>query len=1131
MKNRSTLIGLLIAGINLIASLSQAQVSGMMLDQTNDNYGCYFPSRSSGWQSFTAGTNGHLGAVQLWLYSTGSDSGSAGGNEWSATLRIREGEGMSGTVLAEQSITGDGVKQMRTFILETPVRQTAESIYTLCFESATTGLTVRASANVYINGRSHSSGYDYNFSTYLLNSDWSEEEYRDTNFTTSCTIISNEAQLAQFAYLVNRGHSFMGPPLTLTTNLDLSAHYWTPIGNRTLTFRGTFEGGSNIIHGVIIDQPDANYQGLFGHVNIGSIHDLHLTDVDISGGLYVGGLCGRTEGLIDCCTLSGCISGIGDVGGVVGRSGSNITDCVNNGSVYSDPSYGDGSQHVGGIAGECYGDIFGCSNSGSVEGAISVGGIVGNMQGTLDRCLNAGAITCDWNAGGIAAMARGTVQSCTNSGTVSGNSIGGIVAELNVRSMGITTGMVQHCDNSGSISGIGTYSVAGGISAWLVGTVQNSVNSGPVSGNSAGGISAFPEGIVQNCENSGSISGLLDEAENYSYAGGIAADVWDGTIRNCGNSGSVSGPDTNSLAGGIVGWNEEAYIDEEEPEYSTLGGTIQNCANCGAVSRLGLLGGLAGNNGGSISNSYWKQTGSEPFALGATATNDGTLANCQPFDTAPGTLASPVTAGDVTTDNLSKALNAWMIEERDAGASLRRWSVGSASVYPTLINSFWTDEGNYSTNWYDAAATKLSIGTAEELAGFAVLVNSEIGDFTFKQISLSADIELGNREWTPIGSVIDDDWIGFKGHFDGNGKTVSGIYVDNPSNFSSVGFFGMVKNCYIFNLSLKDVDISGFGAAGGLVGFFYYGYVFNNSVSGYVAGDICAGGIAGIVFNDHPNGAVWNCWSDAWISGKGYLGGLTGGDFKENGLPTCDSSYWKNTGLEPYNKPADGYLGITTTSCYSFAEVPGVLDKTGELSLSEALNEFVMSMDPPVLYGWTTGSPSNYPVMIPLICVNGEYIPPQTLDDGFTGGMTLAQVDNTVSVYTNTYPETDADSLGDLMKQTEMMGFTFADLSVDDAILDFDPILILTALDPIAQELTFTVSNGIDTTAIDAVNRLAQSIAKTPTVIQMGLTDGTEEALITSAQYHINGTATAYFTPFAPTNSMFFKMKISHEDE
>lgn len=82
----------LILLISLAASFSQAQVPGMALDQSNNNYGFYFNSRYSGWQSYAAGANGNLGSVQLWLYSTGTESGYSGGADWSATLRIREGE-------------------------------------------------------------------------------------------------------------------------------------------------------------------------------------------------------------------------------------------------------------------------------------------------------------------------------------------------------------------------------------------------------------------------------------------------------------------------------------------------------------------------------------------------------------------------------------------------------------------------------------------------------------------------------------------------------------------------------------------------------------------------------------------------------------------------------------------------------------------------------------------------------------------------------------------------------------------------------------------------------------------------------------------------------------------------------
>jgi len=1136
MKNRNIYINLLMLVISFTASLSYAQVDGMAIDQINDNYGYYLLDRTSGWQSFTAGTNGHLGAVELYFYSTGTNTSYSGGTNWSATLRIHEGEGTSGAILAEQPITGDGVKQRQTYILEMPVRQIAESKYTFSFEDATAGLTVRASTNSYTNGRSHNSIYDYNFKTYVLDSNWSEEIYRDTNFTTSCSIISNEAQMAQFAYLVNNGYSFMGSTLTLNTNLDLSAHYWTPIGSRNITFQGTFNGGSNIISNIIIDQPDTDYQGLFGHVSGGSIHDLNLTNLDITGKFYVAGLCGKTDGPITGCTLSGCIRGKGDLGGLVGKSESNIVNCVNNCSVYSDPSYGEDSQHIGGIAGECYSDILDCSNSGSIEGAISVAGIVGNSKGIIDGCLNTGIITCNLIGGGIASRAESTIQYCNNSGNVTGNVVGGIVAGLNILSMSSSTGIVQYCENSGSINGTGAYSCAGGITTDINGIIQNCVNSGAISGNSAGGISTFPKGIVQNCVNRGTVTGLINEEEENSYAGGIVADIWDTTIRNCNNSGNIIGSTTNSITGGISGWNEEEYIDEEEPEYSTPGGTIQNCCNNGAVSGLGLIGGLAGRNGGTISNSYWKQTGIEPFIQGATGQSDGILTKCSFFGDAPGTLAEPVSAGWITTDDLSKALNAWMIDVRDAGTLLRRWSVGSVSDYPTLINSFWKDEGNYTTNWYDDTSTTFSIGTAKEIAGLTVLVNSGVDDFSGKLITLSADIELGNHEWTPIGNISGDEQGSFKGAFNGNGKTISGIYVDNPADFEAVGFFGLIEGVYVVNLQLRNVDISGSGFAGGLVGYLQWAHSINNSVSGYVSAYMGAGGIAGLVGNPGSYGLIWNCWSDVWVSGEGLwgLGGISGSGFDADTLIGV-SSYWKHTGTAPYDKPADGQGSGINSNCYSFAEAPGVLNMTGLPSMATNLNNFVMdgfalSELLPELYGWTTGTAYNYPVMIPLICVNGEYIQPQNFGNGFTADMTVEQVNETVSIYTNAYPETNADTFSELMKKAEMMGFTFAELSVDNAILDFDPKLVITGLDPLVNALPFSVDNGIDETAVEAMNRLAGSVNKKPTVIQMILTNGTETALVTSTLYHTNGTATASFTPDS-ADVMTFKLILSHESE
>ncbi|NCC50149.1 MAG: hypothetical protein EOM20_02935 [Spartobacteria bacterium] len=974
--------------------------------------------------------------------------------------------------------------------METPVRQTTESIYTLCFENATTGLTVRASANVYTNGRSHNANYDYNFSTYVLDSDWSEEMYRDTNFTASCTIISNEAQLAQFAWLVNSSNTFAGQTITLVANLNVSAHYWIPVGAPLARFNGAFDGGSHTIHGIVIAAPDADYQGLFGYAHGGSIRDLTLANVDIAGRDYVGGMCG-----FSCARLNGISSG----GSITGRT------------------------YVGGLVGRAESNMANCANSSVVQGGAAVGGIVGEMTGSLEGCANSGAVTSGWNGGGLASvMFGGVIQNCTNSGIVSGNYIGGIVGDLSA------TGMVQHCVNSGTLQGSGAYSVAGGIGVSVKGDVQNCVNSGAISGNSAAGMVAWPEGTIQDCVNSGAISGVLDEAEHYSHAGSIAADVWDGTIQNCANSGPVSGGHTNSLVGGIVGWNEPVY-DDGEDYYP--GGTIQNCANSGAVSGLGLLGGLVGKNGGTISNSYWKQTGMAPFTLGATGQNDGIVTNAQSFAAAPGTLTAPVAAGHTTTDKLSAALNAWMLEARLADtAALRRWTVGSASVYPTLIDSFWSDEGNYTTNWYTAAETNFTIGTPEELAGLAVLVNTGIDDFGTKQVTLSADIELGNREWTPVGSMTG----AFGGDFNGNGKKVSGVYVDTP-NGEFVGLFGAVAHGHVFNLAIQDIDISGV-YAGGVAGVSFFAQLINNSVSGYIAGDFAGGGIVGVYGAEATGlGFIGNCWSDALVSGDVCAGGLSGCDgWMGENTPVGFFSYWKNTGAAPYNLPGDGGSGVNSF-CYCFEEPPGLLDSAGSPALSESLNNFVMNDLYPELsrelYGWTAGSTSSYPVMIPLIQIDGAYIPPQTLDDSFMAGMDLAGVDATVSIFTNAHPGTDTASFEALMEQAEMMGVTFYELSVDNAVLDFEPTLVVTATDPFAWTLDFAVGNGIDETAVAAMNRLAASRSKTSSVFQFDLLSDGETPLPTLAEYHTNGTATVSFTPVAPNDVMVFKMKLSHENE
>ena len=95
-----------------------------------------------------------------------------------------------------------------------------------------------------------------------------------------------------------------------------------------------------------------------------------------------------------------------------------------------------------------------------------------------------------------------------------------------------------------------------------------------------------------------------------------------------------------------------------------------------------------------------------------------------------------------------------------------------------------TWDGSVNTDWYNDSAPEFTIDTAAELAGLAKLVN-EGNNFSGKTITLGANIDLANKEWTPIGKSGKP----FSGTFDGDGKTISNLVISTP-NKSNVGLFG-----------------------------------------------------------------------------------------------------------------------------------------------------------------------------------------------------------------------------------------------------------------------------------------------------------------------------------------------------
>ena len=120
---------------------------------------------------------------------------------------------------------------------------------------------------------------------------------------------------------------------------------FTPIGNDGTRFTGTFDGGGFTLSNLAINRVTANFIGLFGY-NEGTINDIILESVNITGAASTGGLVGRNQGgTINNSKVSGSVSGTSNVGGIVGFNTGTIENSISSGSVSGTDS------NIGGFVG------------------------------------------------------------------------------------------------------------------------------------------------------------------------------------------------------------------------------------------------------------------------------------------------------------------------------------------------------------------------------------------------------------------------------------------------------------------------------------------------------------------------------------------------------------------------------------------------------------------------------------------------------------------------------------------------------------------------------------------------------------------------------------------------------------
>lgn len=197
---------------------------------------------------------------------------------------------------------------------------------------------------------------------------------------------------------------------------------------------------------------------------------------------------------------------------------------------------------------------------------------------------------------------------------------------------------------------------------------------------------------------------------------------------------------------------------------------------------------------------------------------------------------------------------------------------------------------------FSADENIVTISTKEELFEFANNVNTGKNNYKGKTVKLLKDINLNNESWTPIGTSLEEENKIFKGTFDGQNHTISGININ--TNVQMVGLFGIVKGT-IKNLKIDNGTIISTrngeesSMVGGIVGELtqrntdeqYLENCHNLGVNIQATNPQAVGGIVGWVHMDlvgnknHvincSNKANINCSNDN-INGLIGLGGISG---------------------------------------------------------------------------------------------------------------------------------------------------------------------------------------------------------------------------------------------------------------
>lgn len=505
-----------------------------------------------------------------------------------------------------------------------------------------------------------------------------------------------------------------------------------------------------------------------------------------------------------------------------------------------------------------------------ISGTVNCGGGVYIAPGGQLTMTGGNIIGCSAEfGGGVCIYPRQNgeqIQFSMSGGSIAGcvaSDIGGGVCAYGTFKMSgpavIRSCAVESADNfvcGGGVYVDGSFEMSGEATIKGCQAISDSANGGGVFVNSSRSFVMSNEAKIENCQaisnssnsSNSSNGGGVYLANNTKFTLSGSAVIQNCTATNSANSGEAYG-----------------------------GGVSADCVKEITLADSARIVGCTAANGSGLYITGSQQSGyGILYANGGSVEGDVVLGD---YENYPCTITG--TGGTVFKGKVTVAPGSTIESGTFNGEVINDGTI-TGGVFNNTVSGSGTITGGTFNTPMTGSGTKndpYQISTAEQLKLFRDIVNGAGGQTQNRgaYAVLTANIDLNNEPWTPIGNYTEGNQIYYEGTFDGGGHTISGLNV--TGEFVYAGLFGTVKDGTIKSLIVagKVSPSNSQCIVGGIVGYASNAVIKNCSNHCSVTGRNTSiiGGIAG--FNS--SGAIIDCYNVGTISGINYaeaIGGIVG---------------------------------------------------------------------------------------------------------------------------------------------------------------------------------------------------------------------------------------------------------------